>query len=344
MFQKFNPEPIFRRAMMAVEPDYLSWSADQQENYRLRLERGEEKHFKFEQLVIKQLFGITATDAEHLQNVFDGFNDEDYWRFNSVLLHLHGLGEDRFFLNESLGEDRTLADFATLWDYDHEDFLFQQADRQQHNTPRANWPYLGELDGRWARLEYQGGMIYASLWMAWSYVAMGLEDAGRLKIEQMIPHEFVPGPQHMKPVKGGFQWDMHADAGGQEAVLRELERRFFTYLQERRHALAEHFAQTNQPQVCWIENTDSPDPHWNIVFSDPSALKAVRLRHFVRDCAAMPCDLSRLETIEQAEIQAAAEFLEAQHLAICAAHDPTVVPLRRRRTIVVSPDVLDRLE
>ncbi|NVZ11673.1 hypothetical protein HW932_20720 [Allochromatium humboldtianum] len=54
--------------------------------------------------------------------------------------------------------------------------------------------------------------------------------------------------------------------------------------------------------------------------------------------------MSRFEGIEQAEIQAATEFLEAQHLAICAAHDPTVVPLRRRRTIVVSPDVLGRLE
>lgn len=80
------------------------------------------------------------------------------------------------------------------------------------------------------------------------------------------------------------------------------------------------------------------------MFSDPSALKAVRLRHFVRDCSAMPGEMSRFEGIEQAEIQAATEFLEAQHLAICAAHDPTVVPLRRRRTIVVSPDVLGRLE
>ncbi|NVZ11672.1 hypothetical protein HW932_20715 [Allochromatium humboldtianum] len=148
----------------------------------------------------------------------------------------------------------------SLWDYDHADFLFHQTDRQQHNAPQADWPYLGELSGRWARLEYRGRMIYASLWMAWSYVAMGLEEAGRLKIEQMVPHEFVPGPKHMKPVKGGFQWDMHADAGGQEAVLRELERRFFAYLQERMRALAEYFTQADQPQVYWIEKTDSPDP------------------------------------------------------------------------------------
>jgi len=75
------------------------------------------------------LFQIEVTTEDELDAAKRSLNDAQNALRNGTLLPLCGVGEDFFWLNESLG-DRTLLDFATLYDYDIWDHRFQEEARK----------------------------------------------------------------------------------------------------------------------------------------------------------------------------------------------------------------------
>lgn len=161
------PEAAFRRAIIAVKPDYFSWMPEVQERYRLDMP--EEDRFRVEQGVLKSLFDIQVDTKKKMDAVFKSFDDEHYLLFNSAMLYCQGIGDDHFYLNEYLDEHTSLLDFETLYDYDYRDHCFQEQTRKDEEPDYVIKPYRGTLYYCWARLRIDGAFFYADLSMAATY-------------------------------------------------------------------------------------------------------------------------------------------------------------------------------
>ena len=81
----------------------------------------------------------------------------------------------------------------------------------------------------------------------------------------------------------------------------------------------------------------------DFVFSDKTALDAMRFRHFMSDCRLLAGDNRELETQFDHERRAALVFLEESHRDIMDNFDPTVVTLRQKRKIILANDKLKDL-
>lgn len=339
--QPIAPEAAFRRAMIAASPDYFSWDPGAQERYRLALPK--DARFRVAQALLKSLFGRTVNTEEQLDAAFKTFDNRHYRLFNSVMLFVHGLGEDLFFLNEYLGEGKTLADFETIGAYDYDDYCFQQEALKEECLERAALPYQGTFQGTWARLYIDGKFFYASLWMAAAYLRSVIDEAGLDKVAALIPHRYVRGKDDGKREGHGTLLDLRIETDGQEAQLEELKSRFYRYLGERQRALATTFDGEERQRVYLVEERMDDDPHMQFVFTDKTALQAVRLRHFMTDCRKCAGDTGALDSLAEQEKRAAMTFLEENFQDIRDNFDPSVVKFRKRRKIVLAAGALDGL-
>ena len=81
-----------------------------------------------------------------------------------------------------------------------------------------------------------------------------------------------------------------------------------------------------------------------IVFSDPGALARVRFASFLRDCHAIERPLEELKLSEDQEVQRIVGYVNEQHADLLRNFDPKVVPLRKRRRVMMHPEALCDLE
>lgn len=332
--------PALRRALMRVRPDYFAWSTAERERWHVAMPEDEE--IAIERAVLAELFGVRAATREALREARDALDEAQVNLANAVLLPVRGIGEDSFWLNEHLGE-RTLGDFETLGDYDRWDHAFQEEAWHEHDPAHVPRPYRGRLYGCWARLFLDGRFSYATLDCAASYVFAELEEAGRAMVRALIPHELVPGEAHGRQEAGGIQWDMRPDAGGREEHLDELRERMWAYLDVRHRELQGEWAAEALGRVWMTDRSTPEDPQLDVVFSDPTALDAVRLRSFVADCRRIETTSLLLEERVRAETARIEAHLREQLADIEATVDPTVRRLRRRRRVLLAPGALDDL-
>jgi hypothetical protein len=324
--------------MIAVQPGYFSWTTPEQERYRLTLP--DEDEFRIQQRLLKQLFDIQANTQEELDTASELFNDEQAFLFNDAMLYFQGIGDDQFYLNEYLAENTTLLDFETLYDYDYDDHCFQENARQEQMSDYVVQPYRGALSYRWARLRIEGAFCYACLSTVANYLCGAADDIGFDLINELIPHEYVSGQRHGQPAKGGTLFDQKLVANGQEGQLEELQRRYYRYMGERQQAAAHDFDAKAQQRVYQVDKSQPLDPHRSFVFTDKTALQAVRFRHFMADCQAIIGDQQELDALIEQERQAAAEFLERNYQDIMKNFDPKVVQFRNKRNIVIADGAL----
>src|SRR5882757_1623174 len=113
--------PALRRAVMRVRPEFFRWTPAQRERYGVAIPKADAA--EIDRLLQKELFGFAQAR--------DDLDGELLNCFNAAILPLRGIGEDCFYLNEWLGDGVTLLDFATVRDYDHDDFLFQEKSRHE---------------------------------------------------------------------------------------------------------------------------------------------------------------------------------------------------------------------
>lgn len=334
-------QAALRRAIIGVRPDYFAWPEEARERYRVTMPAGD--GFRIKKALLAALFDIRVETEEEMEAAVHAFDDAQYLRLNSTALPIIGIGEDNFFLNEWLDKDKTLLDFETLYDYDHDDHCFQEQARQKECPDYTVKPYRGCLYYCWARLEIDGAFHYAFLSMAAGYLCGMVDEWGSDKIGELIPYDFVDGPDHGKRENKGTLWDMRVDAGGMEAQLEELQDRYRHYMAARHEALSQAFDEKAQKQVYLIDLSRKDDPHMNFVFTDKTALQAVRFRHFMHDCRAIAGDSRDLETLARQERQSAQAFLERNYRDILDNFDPKVVKLRKKRKIVVADGALKDL-
>lgn len=307
--QKVNErEPILRRALVRVKPDYFSWPLEAQEQYRVTMP--EDDTFHIQQVVLQGLFDMTLDTEAQLEAAREQFTDTQYLRYNATMLPIQGIGEDYFFLNESFG-DKTILDFPTLYDYDYDDHCFQrQALKEEEDVAYTAKSYRGNLSGRWARLSVDGVFYYATLSSAAGHIFDEIDDAGGDIIQELIPHEYVKGKYHGQEERGSIRWDMRVDAGGLESQLDELQRLYWKFLAKRHDALLDDFDAAAQERVYFLDKSQGDEPKIHIVFSDKTALQAIRLRHFLRDCRKIGSNSQYLEARIKHERHECQGFLE----------------------------------
>ncbi len=336
-----RPEVAFRRIMMAVNPDYFSWETAEQERFRLGL--SDEECFRIERDALKILFDIRVDTKEKMDAVCKTFKDEHYLLFNETMLFFQGIGDDLFYLNEYLDNNRTLLDFETLYDYDYDDHCFQEKSWKEEVPDYIAKPYRRVLYYQWARLHIDGTFFYADLSMMANYLYGVIEEIGFDKIQELIPYEYVDGKNHGKREGKGTLFDWKLMANGKEAQLEELQRRYRVYTGERQKVALDDFDAGAQKRVYLVDKSEKVDPHMRFIFTDQSALQGVRFRHFMADCRSMLGDNQELDAFIEQERLAAAEFLEQNHRDIMENFDPKITRLRKKRKIIIADGALNDL-
>jgi hypothetical protein len=338
-FERWSP--ALRRAVMSVCPAFFGWPAQDQLKYRMQLPEGVRDD------IAKQLLASIPSDtALHVLQALDeqGRLPLDLQhQLNEKLLPLKGIGEDAFYLNEYLGEGTSLLDFQTLRDFDEHDHQFQESARADENKAHIPQPYLGALYGRWARVLVGGHLTYLTLSMAAGYIYDQISTAAADELQRLMPHHYVSGPDNGKSEDGMIRWDMRIDAGGQEAMLDELQHRIWSHEQSQWAELRTRYDALSQGRTYLIDTSSEGESNMAIVFSDKTALDNVRFETFMTDCRSNQSDEADLFAEVAVEAKRICTYIAEQHDDLLRHFDPKVVPLRKRRKVLMHPGVLDDL-
>jgi hypothetical protein len=326
---------------MAARPDFFSLPLVERERFAAHLSRADRA--ALERVLLEELFGIAATTDDEVVRAMDELDLDQCNVVNATVLPLFGIGKDCFFLNEHFAEGDSLLNYETVADWDRADFDFQERFRKKEDPEYAGRPYLGYLYGGWARLFVDDRFTYGILSMAAAHVHEKVESHAEDLIATLIPHRYVAGSEHGKRVSGGYQWDMRPDAGGREAALDELRYRSYAYLGERHEALARSWDEQRLGAVYLVDRSEDGEHTLDVIFTDRTALQAVRFRSFLDDCRRLERPPTEVEPRVEAEKTAAEAFLRDALEDIEANLDPAVVPLRRKRKVVLAPEAADFL-
>lgn len=337
--QHWRPE--LRRAVMKTRPEFFTWPLEWQERWRLAMP--DEDRTCFEEALLAELFGrVYATRAEATAAADRlPLDEQNLW--NEVVLPLHGIGEDCFFLNETFADEETLLDFETVRDYDENSYRFQEEMRKQEEPGYSVKPYRGSLYLNWARLFVDGRFAYATLSMAAGRLCAELENTACELIEQRIPHRYAPGPNHGKVEGESWEWDLRLDANGEEGILEELRRRVWAYEFDRWEALLTEYDDSPVSGAYLLDESHDDETNLHFVFTDKHALSAVRFCSFLRDCRRMERPASEIETALESERAALAAFVDDQLTDVRNTYDPKVSRLVRRRKVMVMKGAFDKL-
>ncbi|MDF0675565.1 MAG: hypothetical protein P0120_14680 [Nitrospira sp.] len=301
----------------------------------------EQDAFRLRQGLLKALFGLRAKTDGDLAKISNQFGDEAHLVFNRAWLPAAGVGEDYFFLNEYMDDDKTLLDFETLYDYDHDDHGFQEQARKNQTPDYIIKPYRGALYYSWARLLIDGAFHYASLCMAAGYVYSHIDEFGQEKFASLIPHRYVKAKDHGKREGQGTIFSQRIDAEGKEPQAEELQRRLWDYLSTRFDALLTEFDGHARKAVYLEDVSRQHDPHMNFIFSDKTALQAVRFRHFMSDCRPLVADRAELDAVISREHQTLDAYMDSTCWDIFANFTPNVAPFRKKRKIIIADGALN---
>lgn len=326
-----NDIAILEECILKIKPEYDQLS--DKERYLLAHSKDFEDSIR--KLLVPKLFEFKQ--RRYKRKGFKGhdlpgydykpeFNPDQQYRFNAVMLWLYGLGQCKFFMNESFHKDTTLLNYNTLHDYEYDDYLFQKKSRlgeiaeylKSHELSEEDLaPYYGIGFPRWTRLYLDGEFFYATLYSAFLYCFDAIEETASETIEKLIPYRFVEGPEHGKKTDDNCtRWDMVIEANGKEEALEALKNHKYFYLYNYKLPLLKAYFD-QQPDQAFIldkgyENCgfyDKNDPHVNIVFSNKSSLKRIRFEYFLEDTQALMANADAFRQFIASEQDMIKEFI-----------------------------------
>lgn len=330
------------RAPIAGNPDYLSWSSEEQESFRARV--GTEARHRMEQVLLKQVLGIECSiaDASQTWNELSLNQRND---INRAALLTRGIGDDFVFLNESLDEGESLLNFETLYDYDYDNFLFQEEWRHRELKNYTSAGYVPLYHSRWIRLIMDNELVYGNLFSLAGYVVSRVAENGDDRLDELIPSTYVEGANHGKPEKGGMLCDYRLEAGGQEPQLEELRRRWWRYQQDAEQALHRELASASPHAYILRDDSLVPgETNINFVIQNEKAMQRVRWRRFLADILTMEGDPDEIESLISREMKKAHDFIEQQYQDVLEHYTPPDIKPGRERKLVISPGALDDLQ
>ena len=328
------------RALMVGSPDYFSWTTDAQE--RFRASPGRDARCRMEQVLLKQVLGIECAAAQ-ASEVWRDLSLEQLNQINPADLLIRGIGEDFVYLNENLDENQSLLDFDSLYDYDHNNFLFQEEWRHKDLENYVSPGYFPLYQPRWIRLLMGAELVYGNLYSLAGYVMSRVEEAGDQRLNQLIPSSYVEGPNHGKEDGDGVQWDYRLDAGGLEPQLEELRRRWWRYQQDTELALQKKLAAL--PPHTYILHDQSPIPGEtmvNLVINNESAMRKIRWKKLLADIRAFEGSREDVDRLIEQETEKALTFVENQYRDVIENYVvPDISPGKERKLIMSSGALRD---
>jgi len=328
-----------RKALMAADSLYYSWPTDQQERFRAAMD--EAAAARVRAVLLNEILGIACT-AEKASEIWRDLPVSQLNDLNWAKLLTTGVGEDMFYLNANMAENTSLLDFDTLYDYDFDSHLFQERASKEEFKDYPGRDYYALRFSCWARLMIDEHFHYTTLYSLANYLVVSLEEPGSEMIQTLIPHEYVDGKNHGKREKGGFLWDIKHDAAGHEGQLEELQSRWYDYLEQRWLELSRSFV-GDAPAVFMVDENQDGELHRNFIFNNEAALKRIRWRHFLADCAHISADFSAVLDHKEKEFEKARHWLQEAHQDIVRNFDPRIAKLKKKRKIVVAPGAFDGL-
>jgi hypothetical protein len=329
--------PELKKAIIRYIPDYFGWNETRQEQYRINIP--EEIDFKIRQFIIKELFDISVSNDDELDEAWQEMSETQCSKINSTLLPLQGIGEDYFYLNESFSNHKSLLNFETLYDYDFDDYKFQEGWRKKDQKGYKRKPYRGSLYLTWARLMIDGSFTYGTLSMVAGYLFSHLDEFGNEYIDKLIPNEFKHGKNHGKDKGSGYLFDMQTDAKGLEPQLDELKHRFWKYLSTMHERLMDEFDKKSKQQVFILDQSKTEDSNHHFLYTDKKILKSIHFRTFMRNCrAAEQTNHSSITQKLEKEKQLLTKFLDVQYKDIMENFNPKIVKFRKKYKVLIHKD------
>lgn len=314
-----------RKALIAADSMYYAWPKDEQEHFRANM--NEAARLRIRAVLLREIKGINCT-LENVDEFWDELPIDELNDLNWASLLTQGVGQDWIFLNEHLAENTSLLNFETLYDYDFDNHLFQErANREQFSDYQAR-DYYALRFMCWARLIINGHLYYANLYSLADYITSHLDEQSTNELHALIPHDYQPGKQHgIKTEDGNYRWDMQLNAEGKEKQLKELQKRWYQYLQQRWITLSQEFS--NQPPVAYyLDTSEHGELNCNFIFNNETALKQIRWRHLLADCALIQTDADKATHLKEQEWLAAQQWLKDTYQDIIKNFDPNVIPYR----------------
>jgi len=329
--------PELKRAIIKFVPDYFSWDKERQEQYRV--DTPEEDAFKIRQFLLRELFGISVSNADELEEARRAMNVVQCSKLNATLLPIKGIGEDFFYLNEIFCSQTKLLSFKTLYDYDFDDYKFQENSRKKEQKDYEKKPYKGSLYLTWARLMIDDSFSYGVLSMVAGYLYCQLDEYGNDYMEKLIPHKFTRGKNHGKAEGPGYLFDLKIDAKGQESQLDELKHRFWKHISEVYERLMDEFDKKSKQRVFILNQSQMGDPNHHFLFTDKEILNRIHFKTFMRCCrAAEQPDHSSLSRKLDEEKQLLTKYLDKQYRDIMENFDRKIVRFRKKYKVIFHRD------
>ncbi|MCP4626618.1 MAG: hypothetical protein GY850_24400 [bacterium] len=329
--------PELKKAIIKIVPDYFSWNQKRQEQYRV--DTPEEDAFKIRQFLLRELFDISVSNEDEVEEAWRAMNEAQCSKINATLLPIQGIGEDFFYLNETFSNQKNLLSFETLYDYDFDDYGFQEGSRLREQKDYKKKPYRGSLYLTWARLMIDDSFSYGVLSMVAGYLYCQLDEFGNDYIEKLIPHKFMYGKNHGKAEGLGYLFDPKIDAKGLESQLDELKHRFFKHISEVHERLMDEFDKKSKQCVFILNQSQEGDPIHHFLFTDREILKRIHFKTFMRCCrAAEQTDHFALSRKLEEEKQLLAKFLDKQYRDIMENFDPNIVRFRKKYKVIFHRD------
>lgn len=328
-----------RKALIAANPDYYSFSNEQQECFRESMNEISRK--KVKRILLKDLLNKKCS-MENIDEAWDNVPFSKLLILNWASLLTKGIGEDFIYLNEIMAGDTSLLNFNTLYDLDHDDYLYQEKSRKESSPQYKGVEYYAYKFPPWIRLLINNQFYYATISSVATQLIDDIETIGDDYIDQLIPHTYSEGKDNGKSDSAGVIWDMVVNAEGQEAQLDELKSRWYNYKEERWFKLSKMYK--TQPPAAYSRDIHlDDDPNKLFLFNNEFALKNIRWKCFLSDMKPMLANYSDLDKQLEQEIGRCKNFIYENHQDIQKNFDPKVVKLRKKRKIIVMPEAMSDL-
>lgn len=327
-----------RRTLMRHAPDYFIRSEAERERRRAEwsVNRPDELMDQIRQDILS---GNDDPDAE--------MSERELTEINTQSLMLTGVGADFFYWNERLGEDETALRWETIGAYQRSSHDAQQELIAQDTQNYEKKPYKGHVYADWARyLGPDHKVRYAVLYDLAHYVYSQMEDRQYQVMQELIPHDFVNGPNHGRQAGDDlFELDLRLDADGYEALYWALSDAATAIVSQHIEEMTERFAPT--PERVWIlpsENIANDPQGVIVIFSNAAAMDRIRTRHFLADCETYAGSMNDLTELVVAEVARFEEKLRARHAELAPDHPKDLIPFQPQTKTFASGEIMDVLD
>ena len=340
--QTIKPDQaLVKRLLIRIDPLFFTYDKSKQDKER------QSYYDQHDDMITEFLFKhVFEIEFEKGVDNDSKLTKEQLDLFNAYLTSLIGIGENSFIYNEYQAEDFDLSAYPSLYDYDLEVFNCQQIARNEHfDGEFVERPYRLYLNSNWARLLDEQGCFYYSTQSSLSYCLLHkLSEHASDRMDQLIPHDFVEGPNYGKRTKGGYLWDVKLEANGLEAQLDELKDRYRDYLNRVLDEMNDTFHEDSECAVYFEKSTvDDDEPRWDVIIKNAQTAKNISFQSYLKDCEKYLKPNEELEELYQQELEKLDVFINENYHDVMESFDPKVKCFKRKMDVIIAPEALEGL-